>query len=254
MSSKPTTETSSGTRRPPRSSRSISAIAITSLVQQTAVGAVVVRHGRRGRGGASAAASASGRRSTDSSCAPECGEGDALVAEAGRGARRPAPSPRTRRRAIGAQARGRAPSNETTHDRDAAVEQLRRDRRARRHRREDHAVDAPADERPHLRRLGRRIVLGLGDEHGEAVAVGAPLDLQGDGGVERVQRVGDDDPERARGPPLERARDLVLAVAELVDRRQHARPGRQPTRAPSSAGRSRRSPSRHRICGRRRAS
>ncbi len=70
MSSKPTTETSPGTERPSRSSRSISAIAITSLVQQTAVAPSSCGTGSRPRR-RSAAASASGRRSTDSSCAPE---------------------------------------------------------------------------------------------------------------------------------------------------------------------------------------
>ena len=111
-------------------------------------------------------------------------------------------------------------------DRHAAVEQLRRDGRSRGHGGEDDPVDAPADQRPHLGGLGGRVVLGLGDEHREAVAVGTPLDLQGDRGVERVQRVGDDDPEGARRAPLERPGDLVLAVAELVDRLEHPAPGR----------------------------
>ena len=72
--------------------------------------------------------------------------------------------------------------------------------------------------------LGLGIVLGLGHQHREPVAVRAPLDLERQRGVERVERVRDRDAQRARRLALQRARHLVLAVAELLDRLQHAQP------------------------------
>ena len=214
----------SGTRRPRRSSRSISAIAITSLVQQTAVGPSSMPAPARGRGAASAAAAPrAGGRSTPRA-RRRVRERDPLW-----------PSPARcsttclHRRVLvdvdDAQARVVGLERDDDH-RDAAVEQLRRDRRARRHGREDDAVDAAADERPHLvglgvagrsrsRRRARRSRRG-----GRAARPGrATVAWNG------LSASGMTTPERLRRPPLERARDLVLAVAELVDRLQHARRG-----------------------------
>ena len=197
MSSKPTTDTSSGTRTPSRSSRSISAIAITSFVQQNAVAP-----SSAGTGSEAAAGERVGERGGAAVdrllVRARVGERDPLVAEAGE-----VIDDRLHRGVLvdvdGAEARVAALERDDDH-RHAAVEQLRRDGRARGDGREDDAVDPAADERAHLVGLGRRVVLGLGQEHGEAVAVGAPLDLQRDGRVERVQGVGDDDARACASP------------------------------------------------------
>ena len=251
MSSKPTTDTSSGTRRPCRSSSSISAIAITSLVQQTAVAVGRRRRPAPARGGRAPPASPPAGVSTDSSWAPEW-------AKAMR--RWPSSTRWPTSASIAADSsttivpsRGSRPSNDTTTTgmpRSSSSVGMA-----------EPAVTAgkmtPSTRRPTSARTWAAsfcgIVLGLGHQHREAVAVGAPLDLERDGRVEGVERVGDGDAERARGLPLQRAGDLVLAVAQLLDRIQHTAAGVRRPPARSGAARSRRWRPRRRSGGRRRA-
>ena len=108
---------------------------------------------------------------------------------------------------------------------DAAVEQLPGDRRALRHGGEDDSVHTAADERPHLVGLGVAVVFRSRYDDGEPVMVCPPLDLARDRRVEGVQDVGHDDAQRLGRAALERSRDLVRPVAELVDGVEHARPG-----------------------------
>ena len=80
---------------------------------------------------------------------------------------------------------------------------------------EDDAVDPPRGERAALRRLDLGVAVGVGDQHGVAVAPRAPHDGLRERRRKGVHGVRDDEPERARGLLLERARDLVRPVAEL---------------------------------------
>ena len=110
------------------------------------------------------------------------------------------------------------PAEGGEHRRHAAVEQVAEARRVLGQRREDDAVDAARGERAALRGLDLGIAVGVGDQHGVAVAARAPHDGLRERRRERVDGVGDDETERPRGPLLERARDLVGPVAELGDR------------------------------------
>ncbi len=83
--------------------------------------------------------------------------------------------------------------------------------------REDDAVDAAADERAALRRLDLGVAVGVGDQHRVAVAPRPAHDRLRERRGERVDGVGDDEPERLRGALLERPRHLVRPVAELGD-------------------------------------
>ena len=104
------------------------------------------------------------------------------------------------------------------HRRHAAVEQVGQARRVLRQGGEDDAVDAARDECAALRRLDLGIAVGVGDQHGVAVAARAPHDRLRERRGERIDRVGDDEAERAGRALLECARNLVGPVAELRDR------------------------------------
>ena len=146
---------------------------------------------------------------------------------------RPRPRGRAAARMRGARAPGRRGSRPRLPSRPPRPSRSRR--RARRaprrtmraswarHGREDHAVHPPRGECAALCRLDLGIAVGVGDEHGVAVAPRAPHDGLCERRRERVHGVGDDQPERAGGLLLEGPRDLVRAIAELRDRGLDAR-------------------------------
>ena len=82
--------------------------------------------------------------------------------------------------------RSRLPPNEASIVGTPAVEQVAEARRVLRERGEDDAVDAARDERAALRRLDLGVAVGVGDQHGVAVAARAPHD----GLRERRRRTG----------------------------------------------------------------
>ena len=94
--------------------------------------------------------------------------------------------------------------------------------------RDDQAVDAALDEKLEVARLPFRVVGGVAQQDRVALGAGGVLDRPDELGEVRVLDVGDDQPERLGGLPLERARHARWPVVELASRRKHARLGLGP--------------------------